>query len=477
MSTEKGVKLEIINWDKECELDLMLGRGFEITEPVIVHKDQKAMNGIQSPRFCSDWADEDAFSERYSCKCGETRGKVFEGETCPKCNTKIEFKDVDLSITGWIRLKDNYIIHPIYFKKLASIIGKDAFTEIITYAKRVSKNGALVNKEDGKTPFAGIGIMDFKERFSEIMDYFRIKKKNKQEEIDEIVNDVEKVFAKSIPVYSSVLRPMTYKGDAFFYNPIDKKYNSIYISTRLLNDLNLYEKRRSKWNAEKRERMGLGNILSNIQITLLALWDTVFEQVNQKEGYIKSEILGGMLNWSSRDVIIPDPTLKSDEIILNYMAFLELYKYEIIGCLVKLSGISENDAFAEWFYARIKYSEKIYEMMKYIIKKRKPKVLINRNPTINYGSILCMRIKDVKKGFSEDYTMSLPLQILTVMNADFDGDIENVVSLKTKELEKEFSKVYNPRYNFFVSRNEGNFNNDMNLFKDQLIGLYEFNNI
>lgn len=59
----------------------------------------------------------------------------------------------------------------------------------------------------------------------------------------------------------------------------------------------------------------------------------------------------------------------------------------------------------------------------------------------------------------------------------FDGDILNIISLKTKKLIKEYDKAFNPRKNMFISRNDGLFNDDFNLFKDQLIGLYEFNNI
>ena len=59
----------------------------------------------------------------------------------------------------------------------------------------------------------------------------------------------------------------------------------------------------------------------------------------------------------------------------------------------------------------------------------------------------------------------------------FDGDVLNVVSLKSKELAKAYNKIFNPKYNLFISRNDGKFNSDMNLFKDQLIGLYQFNNI
>jgi len=156
---------------------------------------------------------------------------------------------------------------------------------------------------------------------------------------------------------------------------------------------------------------------------------------------------------------------------------LELYKYEIIAYLVKMAGITENEAYEAWFKARIVYNPKIYEVMNFILKKRKPKILINRNPTINYGSLLCVKIKSIKNEFSEDYTMSMPLQILSVLNADFDGDILNIISLKTKALEKEYNKIFNPRLNLFVSRNDGMFNSDVSLFKDEIIGLWSFNNI
>ena len=206
----KGARLEKLNWDKECELDFLMGRGFEIYD-TILRDDQKCLHGIQSPIFCSDWGDENAFEERYTCKCGAYRGKIFEGETCPNCREKIEFKDVDLSITGWIKINDYKIIQPIYYNKLLSIIGQKAFPEIIQFGKRVGKNGKIesVVQEKPSSPFMGIGLIEFRERFDEILDYYKTKKKNKIMEIEEIEEDKEKVFASAIPVYSSVLRPMS----------------------------------------------------------------------------------------------------------------------------------------------------------------------------------------------------------------------------------------------------------------------------
>ena len=57
----------------------------------------------------------------------------------------------------------------------------------------------------------------------------------------------------------------------------------------------------------------------------------------------------------------------------------------------------------------------------FIVKKDKPMVLINRNPTLNFYSMLLMKIRQVKHD-GDDYTLSVGLSILPGLNADFDGD-------------------------------------------------------
>lgn len=54
--------------------------------------------------------------------------------------------------------------------------------------------------------------------------------------------------------------------------------------------------------------------------------------------------------------------------------------------------------------------------------------------TINYGSLLCVKIKSIKNEYPEDYTMSLPLQILSVLNADMskiDVRVNSNINLRT----------------------------------------------
>jgi hypothetical protein len=42
------------------------------------------------------------------------------------------------------------------------------------------------------------------------------------------------------------------------------------------------------------------------------------------------------------------------------------------------------------------------------------------NPSINYGSILLLKIKDVKMAY-DDYTLSLSNSLLSLLNGDYDG--------------------------------------------------------
>ena len=80
-------------------------------------------------------------------------------------------------------------------------------------------------------------------------------------------------------------------------------------------------------------------------------------------------------------------------------------------------------------------------------------------------------------GITENYdnmTMSLPVQILDKLNADFDGDNLNIYSLKTNDLKRKFDRILNPAKSMFISRNNGLLDPQNFLKKDQMIGLHQF---
>lgn len=90
---------------------------------------------------------------------------------------------------------------------------------------------------------------------------------------------------------------------------------------------------------------------------------------------------------------------------------------------------------------------------------------INRNPTINYGSILqvfCI-------GYTDTLTMSVPLQILKIMGADFDGDVLNIFHIINDAFFQRAYVVFNPRNAMYISRIDGKLNSDVLVQRDTLI--------
>ena len=93
--------------------------------------------------------------------------------------------------------------------------------------------------------------------------------------------------------------------------------------------------------------------------------------------------------------------------------------------------------------------------------------------TIDFGSFDCMKVVGITENY-DNMTMSLPVQILDKLNADFDGDNLNIYSLKTNDLKRKFDRILNPAKSMFISRNNGLLDPQNFLKKDQMIGLHQF---
>ena len=297
---KQKVRIRRRNWDVDSILDITTGHGFYITEPADITLDgekKKSLYGPQSPLYGTDYSDEQAFSERYRCDCGEIQGKVFEGETCPFCGTKIEFKDTDVNFCGWIMLPHGHkIIAPHYYNILMSIIGKKAFPDIIQIKQKVDRDGrhSIAELQDLEnveitSPFMGIGIIEFRKRFVEIMEYYRKQKKNKASSIDLALKERLAVFTSAIPIYTTALRPQSVTSDTYYFTSIDKQINPL-ISLR--DDL---------YNCMDIE---IPLVLNRIQTRVNAIWDFNFDLLNSKEGLIRDQLLGGALNLTSRKITL-----------------------------------------------------------------------------------------------------------------------------------------------------------------------------
>lgn len=465
------------NWDERARLRIAEGKDFRITEIGKTDTDNRAgMYSMHSPLYGTDFQDENAFADLWSCKCGALQGRNYaDGKTiCKKCKSKVEFVDSDLTVTGWIILDRDYIIQSTMYKKIESFIGVKQLALMLNYADELE-----MKEIEHPVPYQGIGMIEFREKFDEIIEFFYKKNRKTQMYIYlKMMYVSDNIFMHCIPVYTTALRQFIIKGDDIKYSKTDTLFRKIFTNVSLLNDG--FELQRRIEGRRKRQKdlsyLRRELILYRIQHDLDKLWDLSFDAIDKKDGLIKDQLEGGRMNYTARNVIIPDSDLRDNEISLGYTTFLEVYKPEMIGLMKQMYNVTFAKATRIWEDASMAFSQEVYELIQYMITHRQCIISVDRNPSINYGSDYAGKIVKVPPVF-DNYCMGLPPGVVTIKpNADFDGDIMNIEIHKLNDIAFEVYKKTNPRDNFQISRNDGLYDKDACLFKDQIVGLYAFLN-
>ena len=407
---EYETRLERINFDDERVLDILTNNGFIVSDSQGIKKDLKDPESIFSPKFGQTLKDLNPFANRYRCECGKTQHKVNDGIKCKYCGTKVRYVDDNFDYTGWIVLNDPYvIIHPGLYKSIEFIIGKDPLNNILNVEKPKDADGHDMDiPAPADEPFFNIGMMEFYERFDEILNYYINKKKTKMQYYEDIMSHRRDVFTHSIPVFTTLLRPFELDAKAFYYEDTNSLYTLI---NKLKSQINNESLKIFRYNKPKLQ------CLYDLQVRVNELYASVEAILSGKKGALRT-LIGGRYNFTSRDVIIPDPTLRIDEISLPYAALTKLLEQPIINILHKSYSMSYSDAYDFWYKGCIVENNTIKEIIMSLMRNHKNgrgiPVLINRNPSIQYGSIFQMHCVKMTSG----YTMGVPLQILKPLGAD-----------------------------------------------------------
>ena len=72
-------------------------------------------------------------------------------------------------------------------------------------------------------------------------------------------------------------------------------------------------------------------------------------------------------------------------------------------------------------------------------------------------------------GFTKTLTISVPLQVLSPLGADFDGDVLNVFIIINGAFAERANVVFNPRNAMYISRIDGKLNKSVLPQRDTLI--------
>lgn len=456
-------RLTRLDLDAERESDLANNKGFIITNPQSVKKDLKNPDSIYSSRFGATMNDVNPFQDRYKCECGQKFSRIEHDTICPKCGTKVKFVGDDFSYFGWIKLNHHYVIAPNMYKSIEFLIGEKTLNNIIITNESMDENGNPIPRTPMKDePYYGLGMTDFKDNFKEIIEYYR-RKTGKEDTYKDIKNHESVAFTHSIPVFTTLLRPFNIDGDQFTFEGTNALFNMM---SRLASQINREE------NKLYRHKKSKDQLLYDLQMKWNELYTEIVNILSGKKGTIRT-LFGGRYNFTSRDVIIGNNDLRANQIILPYKCLIELMQMPIINILQKTYNKGYHYAYEIWYNASIdpNPNKLIWQIIVDIINDYNANrefgflTLLNRNPTINFGSILAMQLV----GITDTYTLQVPLQILDPLAADFDGDVLNVAWIINTAFAELANEIYNPRNSLFIDRNDGNFNISFIHNKDTII--------
>ena len=377
-----------IDLDKEMEADIARGKGFMIKEPPSVDKALKRSDSIYSEKFMKTIRDPDAYMDKYSCACGERQGRDYKNMTCPVCKHKVRFVGNDFEIFGWIHVKQP-VIHPNLLKTISAYFGAATFASIIEPEIELDRDGNPVGQYDKRIKrrkdkrkysrkpqkidetFAGIGLIEFYERFDEILAYFKDKNKNKKlDYYQDIIDNRDIIFIHNIPVYSTGLRPFKTEGKRFTFEGTNAIFNIMAKIAAKINDDELEMFKTKKYRDA---------LLWDIQDKYSKLYVEVENILAKKKGSIRM-LIGGRCGFTSRLIIVPEPNLQVDEITMSYYSLVELLQQTIINILSKTYNISYAESYMIWFKSQLVPNERIKQIIQDLIDMNNGlNVLVNRN--------------------------------------------------------------------------------------------------
>ena len=302
-------KLEIVDLDKEAQEDINSGNGFRVSAPYnTVKKDMKNIDGIYSSRFGQKFGDINPFANRYSCECGNITSRINNGIECPLCHTKVKYVDDNFKMFGWIILNDEYhIIHPKFFDTLNVIFGESPYNtdrkktkpgkdkkkieknlklkNIINYSPEVDQHGIARECEfkPDNEPFYGIGMIEFYNRFDEILEYYYKLNPKKKPYYDDIIENRNLVFCHSIPVFTTHLRPTDIRGSDLVFDVVNGYYNMI---NKHAHNINKTQRKMDKNLTIKNSE------LYKLQMKYMELCEEILNTLSTKYGVLRN-LVGG----------------------------------------------------------------------------------------------------------------------------------------------------------------------------------------
>jgi len=149
--------------------------------------------------------------------------------------------------------------------------------------------------------------------------------------------------------------------------------------------------------------------------------------IKKKTGPIRGKTLGRRIDLSTRSVLVGNPAIKPNEVVVPYICAFMLLEDKIISKLIeqKQNNITER---IDYVYQTLKVDETIKKIIDEIINKEDVYVLLMRQPVLHLPSTMQFKIAGVYDGFA----IQMNQLVWEGYNADADGDTVVLFYLDSK---------------------------------------------
>lgn len=393
---------------------------------------------------------------KYRCSCGELSSKsIHNGETCPKCGVKCENNIIRYSKFAKILLPF-FIINTINKNKFNKITKREfkSFLNPNTYDLISSLNIYLdynlttdciqltSNFNPNCLPLKMTGIYSLylgltaiatlykSEAAEEYLTYFYNDLLVLPPECRLVLNTTEKsrniIKHKVVDVYISILRIKQYvlKDNVAINDDFTDHLNELLEKLQLGNYDLIEDSKITMYDS----------LAGKFQYYVDVLYDEVLILLSGKNGIIRSDFLGKNIDFSSRAVVINDPSLAAHQIKVPKDTFFKLWFIEYYRYFSK-NYKNANNRFYDQHITRlmkpiensllnIDYANEYPEFDNFVtwflnnssIEQRL--IYINRQPTLWRYGLLGVEIV----GINNDNIISVSPLIIPSLAMDFDGD-------------------------------------------------------
>lgn len=392
-------------------------------------------------------------SPQCSCIRNPLRGRFRLGELCPNCGdvvSEVFTKEVNSNI--WlVPLPET----PAFVSPLAWYVMQKAMkVERVDCLKYICD--PFYKTKETKMPLRlravqekyldehGRGLSTFYEHFDGIMDTF-INQSNssrtppKLKQLDEFIKyNRDNIFTTALPVPNRVMFPIEQSGSASYG---DKNMVNAVNAVRTIQEAESKKHSMSKKGQESR-------MVKCIELFTTYHFGTIKELIGSKYGMARQHVFGGRWHFSSRAVVVSihDPH-DFRTVYLPWVIAVEQFRIQLVNKLLK-RNYSPRQAYELLQLHATMYSEVLDELFHELIEESPYiglPIILQRNPTIRRPSAVMVYVTKVKTD-CRDHTISISVGNLTGMNADFDGDQLNTVSLQDAVSHDRF-EVLSPDHN------------------------------